>query len=49
MEETECFWCEKVFEYEEEDVRFFEDENSNGEIFPHYEAVCTHCSEWSQV
>ena len=50
MNEAECFWCDKPFTYNDEDQnRFIEDENSDGDIIGWYEYLCPHCGEWTRV
>ncbi len=48
-DQTECFWCEKLFFYSTEEMRYNQDENSNGEIIDWYEVLCPYCEEITRI
>ena len=41
----ECDWCEKEFEWSDDDVIESWDEDCDCNIFTRWEAVCPHCGE----
>lgn len=47
--ETECFMCEKVFFYSNEETSSFDEDDGDGGYNIHIVAICPHCDESGTV
>jgi adenine-specific DNA methylase len=45
----ECDWCEKEFEWDDDDVIESWDEDMGSNFFTRWEVVCPHCGETTTV